>query len=428
MSQEKLAEECADKRLPISVASIKRAETGKKVLFRTVKGLASYFDITVNQLLEDTLAPEQSHADNNDYLSIGRKTKNMLYGIYQQHVIQKENYSVIIYAYYGGGKTTALNFIEEKITKDTISQKRISLTPPPRNKNSRDKNNNDNNNVITTDNAFFRKLLNIGLDIPPSVLRHQINRLTQCANTRKQLYSLSFSENTLHEDSLYKRSEDLIGPNLINLFILAMQQQQKRVLLVDNLHHGSPLIDYTLQAMLNHSTSTPLFIAATSTPTLHPPLSQFSPLHLPPMKKPETETFLQSLHPQNSPPPSSRVTNLHVLSNGNPGLLKALDTHTNAPHANTSYAISTHSNSALPKPLQTHVQQQLEMLSNSAQTSLAQAAKNLSQQHPHRLHLSQRLAFHLINELYMTGLFQLTKSGLVPYSPLLESLILSVVK
>ena len=330
-------------------------------------------------------------------------------------------------------KTTALNFIEEKITKDTISQKRISLTPPPQNKNSHDKNNNDNNNVITTDNAFFRKLLNIGLDISPSVLRHQINRLTQCATTRKQLYSLFFSENTLGEDSLYKKSEDLIGPNLINLFILAMQQQQKRVLLIDNLHHGSPLIDYTLQAMLNHSTSPPLFIAATSTPTLHPPLSQFSTLHLPPLNKPETESFLQSLHPQNSPLPSSRVTNLHVLSNGNPGLLKALDTHANAPHANvshanTSHVISAHSNSALPKPLQTHVQQQLEMLSDSAQSSLAQAAKHLSQQHPHRLYLSQRLPFHLINELYMTGLFQLTKSGLVPCSPLLESLILSVVK
>ena len=36
--------------------------------------------------------------------------KEMLYGIYQQHVIQKENYGVIIYAYYGGGKNHSAKF------------------------------------------------------------------------------------------------------------------------------------------------------------------------------------------------------------------------------------------------------------------------------------------------------------------------------
>ncbi|WP_394391685.1 hypothetical protein [Shewanella woodyi] len=57
LSQERLANECAQKGLQVCVASIKRAEAGKNVLYRTIANLASYFNITVDYLLDSAPLP-----------------------------------------------------------------------------------------------------------------------------------------------------------------------------------------------------------------------------------------------------------------------------------------------------------------------------------------------------------------------------------
>ncbi|ASU40992.1 hypothetical protein hmeg3_23615 [Herbaspirillum sp. meg3] len=51
LSQEALAELCLSRQLCVSVASIKRAETGKVVLYRTARHLATVFDVKLDQLL-----------------------------------------------------------------------------------------------------------------------------------------------------------------------------------------------------------------------------------------------------------------------------------------------------------------------------------------------------------------------------------------
>ncbi len=50
LSQEKLAELCRRKRLSISISSIKRAETGKWVLYRTAGALALFYQVTIDEL------------------------------------------------------------------------------------------------------------------------------------------------------------------------------------------------------------------------------------------------------------------------------------------------------------------------------------------------------------------------------------------
>lgn len=50
-SQETLADACLDRRLCVSVASIKRAETGKPVLYRTARHLASMFGVEIDALI-----------------------------------------------------------------------------------------------------------------------------------------------------------------------------------------------------------------------------------------------------------------------------------------------------------------------------------------------------------------------------------------
>ena len=50
LSQEALAERCVARRLCVSIASIKRAETGRPVLYRTARGLAEVFGVPLEQL------------------------------------------------------------------------------------------------------------------------------------------------------------------------------------------------------------------------------------------------------------------------------------------------------------------------------------------------------------------------------------------
>ncbi|TWI61151.1 putative ATPase [Pseudoduganella lurida] len=51
LSQEALAELCFHRQLCVSIASIKRAETGKAVLYRTARHLAEVYDVALEQLL-----------------------------------------------------------------------------------------------------------------------------------------------------------------------------------------------------------------------------------------------------------------------------------------------------------------------------------------------------------------------------------------
>jgi tetratricopeptide (TPR) repeat protein/transcriptional regulator with XRE-family HTH domain len=56
LSQETLAEACLNRHLCVSIASIKRAETGKPVLYRTARHLATAFEVDVSVLLGDSVS------------------------------------------------------------------------------------------------------------------------------------------------------------------------------------------------------------------------------------------------------------------------------------------------------------------------------------------------------------------------------------
>lgn len=50
-SQEEMAFACSDQKIRVSIASIKRAETGKPVIYRVARELARYFDVPVQTLI-----------------------------------------------------------------------------------------------------------------------------------------------------------------------------------------------------------------------------------------------------------------------------------------------------------------------------------------------------------------------------------------
>jgi len=55
-SQEDMANACSDGRFRVSIATIKRAETGKPVVYRVARELARYFNVPVNKIVK----PRQS--------------------------------------------------------------------------------------------------------------------------------------------------------------------------------------------------------------------------------------------------------------------------------------------------------------------------------------------------------------------------------
>lgn len=50
-SQEEMAFACSDMKIRVSIASIKRAETGKPVIYRVARELARYFEVPVQTLI-----------------------------------------------------------------------------------------------------------------------------------------------------------------------------------------------------------------------------------------------------------------------------------------------------------------------------------------------------------------------------------------
>ncbi|QUX97263.1 XRE family transcriptional regulator [Marinomonas sp. CT5] len=70
LSQEKLAEQCLKKGLHVSISSIKRAELGTNVLYRTAKQLAQFYNVPVETLFLESIA---SHLDEKRYSSLKRE-------------------------------------------------------------------------------------------------------------------------------------------------------------------------------------------------------------------------------------------------------------------------------------------------------------------------------------------------------------------
>jgi transcriptional regulator with XRE-family HTH domain len=66
LSQEEMADLCAEQQLQISLSSIKRAETGSPVRYRIARELAHFFQVSVQALLADAeqtaqTAPAAAH-------------------------------------------------------------------------------------------------------------------------------------------------------------------------------------------------------------------------------------------------------------------------------------------------------------------------------------------------------------------------------
>lgn len=63
-SQEEMAFACSDQKIRVSIASIKRAETGKPVIYRVARELARYFEVPVQTLIRPAVIPAEGAPGN----------------------------------------------------------------------------------------------------------------------------------------------------------------------------------------------------------------------------------------------------------------------------------------------------------------------------------------------------------------------------
>ncbi|MBE0370542.1 AAA family ATPase [Pseudoalteromonas aurantia] len=112
-----MAQECIDKRLPISVSSIKRAEAGEKILYRTLSIFARFFQVSIDVLLPNSPIPAWLYThliSQSVEPCLGREWElHQLHSLLNYVESQHRAKTIYIYGITGSGKTHLLHhFIE----------------------------------------------------------------------------------------------------------------------------------------------------------------------------------------------------------------------------------------------------------------------------------------------------------------------------
>lgn len=91
LTQDTLANDCRINRLAVSISSIKRAESGKKVLYRTALSLARYYEVDITDIICDsevrpapTASPSQRRPASSQCASIGRTSLTLINGAFNE--------------------------------------------------------------------------------------------------------------------------------------------------------------------------------------------------------------------------------------------------------------------------------------------------------------------------------------------------------
>lgn len=101
LSQEALADACERKCLRISIATIKRAETGKAVNYRTTKNLAAFYGIEVNDLIMLPDSEEKESATCQERLGVVALFKASDVEVYSYALARIESYQPLLIEKYG---------------------------------------------------------------------------------------------------------------------------------------------------------------------------------------------------------------------------------------------------------------------------------------------------------------------------------------
>ena len=265
MSQERLAEECAKRRLQVCVASIKRAEAGKNILYRTITNLASFFNITVDNLLDNAPLALWQYTEQQAHYSIpclGREWELQQLSILNSFILKSNKHSIAcITGMKGAGKTC---LIQSFLKHNQQYQQKNSYF-------SFDKVN--SNSTESTLHRFVRAIFEIKENTADSAIRHKMKQLAQGS----LVYFLLLSISGVPLSHVEKHTLSGLSPTQV-LQVEAQVYQaivkycctiKLAVLALDDIQDADTSCLHLIKGIVAQSNEQPLFIILGITPLDH---------------------------------------------------------------------------------------------------------------------------------------------------------------
>lgn len=259
ISQETMANQCFSSGQQISLATLKRAELGRPILYRTAKCLASFFTVEVNDILDETPSDQPLKKPVHECSLIGRQ-----YELQQLRQALKTIGSghsgrvVYVRGVAGIGKTHLI-----KHFMDTIDPCEFNTTTIGLNSNL-DKNGNESLKLFALELINLPKILN--RERENEKIHNKLKKLNLNLEEIFHFYTLIGASVPIEirhkkvKDTYYSRSENEnnLLTKLINL------NNKKRVLVVEDIHWASDKLLLTLRHISSQLSSFPLLLVLTS--------------------------------------------------------------------------------------------------------------------------------------------------------------------
>lgn len=317
MSQEKLAEQCRERRLAVSIGSIKRAEAGKNVLYRTVSSLACFFNVSVGDLIDEVPSSLWEYSAQH-YPEI-TPCLGRIYELSQLRFLHQlsaqSRQSVCVYGEQGVGKTNLMSHFLRGTNEGSLYVC-----------------------VIKEAQLFehlIRAILNLSEELDGARIRLKLKKVVKSPIIYFYLLRLvglplSRAEAAALEGLTLKRRKEI---DILVLMVLIQNLRERKIsiLVIDGLQNLDASQVDEVQLLIKHTQNLPLLILFGVTCSLHfsslPFLLQDS--YLIPLKSLDYSTIvaLADSIPFDSSincVPDSHKVSAIARSEGNPRILKAL--------------------------------------------------------------------------------------------------------
>lgn len=305
-SQAKLAEKARENRQPLSIASIKRAELGEPVIYRTAVQLASLFNVALHDLLEVTppswnLSPGQNTVGQNSLHMVGRESELHQVQFALKHSLQTQQGRLLyVRGVAGIGKSSLFNRTGQMARELGYCTSHCAVPSPMLN---------DNKHLLS---LLTQALLKDGDTPSDNVLQDRIDELGLDSSLSCQITSLLDLPLSDEDQQLQASMTHSVRRNKQRQAILRVielqTQQGPKALMIEDLHWADQESIQALSILIYETRDQPLVWVITTRHEQDPLETRIRPflvnypiqiIELTPLSVLEAQALAQQLLPSN---------------------------------------------------------------------------------------------------------------------------------